>query len=94
MPFRLTNAPSTFQRIINDALRDFISKFVIIYLDDIVIYSNSMEEHVEHLALVLEALEKHRLYAKPLKCIIGVSELEFCGHIVGGGRCRPTPTKV
>ena len=70
----------------NDALRDFISKFVIIYLNDIVIYFNSMKEYVEYLALVLEVLEKHRLYAKPLKYIIKVFELEFYGYIVGGGR--------
>ena len=78
----------------NDALRDFINKFVIIYLDDIVIYSNSIEEYVEYLALVLEALEKYRLYTKPLKYIIRVSELEFYSYTVGGGRCRLTSTKV
>ena len=74
----------------NDALRDFIGKFGVVYLDDIVIYSDSYEEHAKHLALVLQTLEKHKLYAKPSKCTIGVSELEFCGHVVGLSPRTPT----
>ena len=86
MPFGLTNAPATFQTLMNQILRPFIDKFVLVYLDDILIYSNSAEEHLQHLRLVLEALRKARLYARPSKCTFDQSEVEFCGHIVGNGR--------
>jgi hypothetical protein len=94
MPFGLTNAPSTFQRIMNDALREYIGKFVIVYLDDIVIFSRTEDEHEKHLARVLRTLQEHELFAKPSKCTVGVPSLEFCGHIVGNNECRPTPAKV
>ena len=68
MPFGLTNAPATFQTLMNQILRPYIDKFVLVYLDDILVYSNSEEEHLEHLRLVLEALRKHKLYARPKKC--------------------------
>jgi transposase InsO family protein len=94
MPFGLTNAPATFQRIMNTALQEFLHKFVIVYLDDIVIYSDSDAEHEEHLEKVFRALQKAELFAKPSKCIIGAKELEFCGHIVGNGQIKPTQSKV
>ena len=94
MPFGLTNAPATFQRIMNEALRDLTHRYVIVYLDDIVIYSDSAEEHEAHLQEVFRRLDKAGLYAKPSKCKIGVSELEFCGHIVGNGKCRPMADKI
>jgi hypothetical protein len=94
MPFGLANAPATFQRLMNNAFRDHIGKFVVIYLDDIVVYSKTRKEHEEHLRIVFETLAKNQLFAKPSKCIIGTSELEFCGHIVGHGQVRPTEAKV
>ena len=95
MPFGLTNAPSTFQRIMNDALQDFIRKeVVVVYLDDIVVFSKTKTDHKEHLRQVLRCLEENELYAKPSKCVIGVRELEFCGHVVGHGNVRPLPAKV
>lgn len=94
MPFGLCNAPATFQRIMNDALRDFLGKFVVVYLDDIVIYSDSDEEHEKHLEQVFETLRKHELYAKPSKCVFGTPTLDFCGHIVGNGQVKPNAAKI
>src|SRR5436190_21583648 len=65
MPFGLTNVPATFQTLINRILRPFIDKFVVVYLDDITVYSNSGEEHLDHLRQVFKTLAKHKLYANP-----------------------------
>ena len=94
MPFGLTNASVTFQTLMNQILRPFIDKFVLVYLDDILIYSNTAEEHVKHLRLVLEALRAAKLFAKPTKCIFDQPEVEFCGHIVGNGMIKVQDKKV
>ena len=94
MPFGLTNAPATFQTIMNNALREYLDDFVLVYLDDILIFSNTEEDHERHLSLVLDTLERHHLYAKPSKCIIGVPEVEFCGFVVGNGVVRTQRSKT
>jgi hypothetical protein len=95
MPFGLANAPATFQTMMNRILREFIVKgFVIVYLDDIVIFSNSESEHQQHLKAVFEALRANKLYAKPSKCILAAPELEFCGHVVGNGKLQPVRSKI
>ena len=94
MPFGLTNAPATFQTLMNTILRPYIDKFVLVYLDDVLVYSNSEEEHLEHLRLVFEALRQHRLYARPKKCIFNKLNVEFCGHIVGQGVTKVLDSKV
>ena len=94
MSFGLTNAPATFQMLMNQILRPYIDKFVLVYLDDILIYSNSTEEHRKHLRLVLDVLRKHKLYVRPRKCTIDQPEVEFCGHIVGGGIVKVLDQKV
>jgi hypothetical protein len=94
MPFGLTNAPATFQSIMNEILRPFLDIFCIVYLDDIVIYSDSAEEHEKHLTKVLECLSAHELIAKPKKSIIGAREIEFCGFLVGNGIVKPSPEKT
>jgi len=94
MPFGLTNAPATFQAIMNDMLRPYLDKFVVVYLDDILIYSKNDEEHLEHVRLVVEALQKHGYYAKPSKCSFFQKHIEFCGHIVGDGEVRMDEAKL
>jgi hypothetical protein len=80
MPFGLTNAPATFCTLMNDIFREWLDDFVVIYIDDILVYSNSMEEHVEHLRKVFQRLKENKLYAKFEKCEFGVSEVDFLGH--------------
>ena len=94
MPFGLTNAPSTFQSLMNSILRPYIDRFVLMYLDDILIYSNSSEEHREYLRLILDALRRHKLYAKPSKCTFDQSKVEFCGHMIDGGVVRVLDKKI
>ena len=94
MPFGLTNAPATFQTMMNSILRPYIDRFVLVYLNDILIYSNSVEEHQRHLRLVFEALRQHKLYARPQKCTFDRPEVEFCEHIVGGEVVKVLDKKV
>lgn len=90
----LANAPATFQAIMNKIFAPYINKFVIIYLDDILIYSKTPEEHERHLRIVLDLLKENKFYAKPNKCVFGVQSTKFLGHIVGCGGVRPDPAKI
>ena len=96
MSFGLTNAPATFQRLMNEVFREYLGKFVLIYLDDIMIHSDGPEEHMRHLKLVLQKLREHRLYAKLSKCFFGLKEILWLGHIVSkdGVRLDPAKTKI
>ena len=94
MPFGLSNAPATFQTMMNARLQPYLMKFCVVYLDDILIFSRTREEHYEHITKILEVLEREELYAKPNKCIFAQEQLEFCGHIVGRGTVVPVPQKV
>jgi hypothetical protein len=80
MPFGLTNAPATFCIFMNDIFREWFDDFVVIYIDDILIYSGSLEEHAEHLQKVVQRLRENKLYAKLEKCEFGVTEVDFFGH--------------
>ena len=83
MPFELTNAPATFQNFINDALQPFLDRFATGYFDDILIYSNTLEEHKEHVRQALEQLQRHRLHLKPEKCEYFKTEVKYLGLIIG-----------
>jgi hypothetical protein len=80
MPFGLTNAPASFMHLMNQILRPFLDRTVIVFLDDILIYSRTFEEHQRHVREVLETLRKHKLYAKESKCEIYQRRVEFLGH--------------
>ncbi len=80
MPFGLTNAPITFCTLMNDIFREWLDDFVIVYIDDILIYSSSLEEHAKHLRKVFQRLKENKLYAKLEKCKFEVTKVDFLGH--------------
>ena len=82
MPFWLTNAPSTFQATMTKIFEPFLHQFVVIFFDDILIYSKDREEHISHLRLVLETLQKHVLFAKLSKCEFCKDSISYLGHVV------------
>ncbi|GJW27451.1 putative reverse transcriptase domain-containing protein [Tanacetum coccineum] len=84
MPFGLTNTLAIFMDLMNRVCRPYLDKFVIVFIDDVLIYSKTREEHVEHLRLVLELLKKEKLYAKFSKCEFWLREVQFLGHMING----------
>ncbi|GKB64232.1 retrotransposon-related protein [Tanacetum coccineum] len=93
MPFGLTNAPSTFQAFMNEVFREFLRKFTLVFFDDILIYSKSLEDHVQHLTVVLSKIQDHSLYAKGSKCVFGTTHVEHLGHVITGARVAINPSK-
>ena len=94
MPFRLTNAPTTLQTLINNILREYLNIFVVAYLDDILIYSKSIREHNVHVRKVLKALKAHNLKARPKKCKFYKTKVEFLGFIITIEGIKIDPKKV
>jgi hypothetical protein len=92
--FGLTNAPATFQQVMNQIFRHQVGKFVLVYLDDILIFSKTREEHLQHLDAVLQVLKQHQFYARLHKCFFLQREIEYLGHIVGNGGIKPDPRKA
>jgi hypothetical protein len=82
MPFGLTNAPATFQCLMNSIFAPYIRQFVLFFMDDILVYSKSLEEHLHHLKLVFSLLQQHQLYAKRSKCVFAVQQVEYLGHTI------------
>jgi hypothetical protein len=94
MPFGLTNAPTYFMYLMNKVFMEYLDKFVVVFIDDILIFSKNEEEHDEHLCLVLQKLRENQLYAKLSKCEFWLKELSFLGHIISEGGIFVDPNKV
>ncbi|RVX18881.1 Transposon Tf2-12 polyprotein [Vitis vinifera] len=94
MPFGLTNAPTTFCTLMNKIFHPYLDKFVVVYLDDIVIYSNTLKEHKEHLRKVFRILRQNELYVKKEKCSFAKEEVSFLGHRIRDGKLMMDNSKV
>ena len=82
MPFRLTNSPVVFMCLMNNVMHTYLDKFVVVFIDDILIYSKTKEEHKEHLKIVLQELREHQLFAKFSKCDFFKDKIQYLGHVV------------
>src|SRR6266540_6897644 len=94
MPFGLCNTPATFQWLMDQVLRKYLGKFILVYLDDIIIYSKTFKEHKEHVRLVFKALRKASLMMKLKKCKFVQKELRFLRHIISAKEIRTDPEKI
>jgi hypothetical protein len=94
MSFGLTNAPAHFMYLMNSVLMPELDKFVVVFIDDILIYSKSEEEHAQHLRVILQRLRDHQLYAKFSKCAFWLREVPFLGHVISAEGIVVDPSKV
>jgi hypothetical protein len=94
LPFGLMNAPGVFMSLMNRVFREYLDKFIQVFIDDILIYSQTMEEHDEHLRLVLQCLRENKLYGKLSKCSFYQSKIHYLGHVISEEGITMDPTKV
>ncbi|KAL1533106.1 hypothetical protein AAHA92_33038 [Salvia divinorum] len=94
MPFGLTNAPAVFMDLMNRVFHPYLDKFVLVFIDDVLVYSKNEKEHEEHLRITLETLRAEKLYAKFSKCEFWLKEVNFLGHVVTAEGIRVDPAKV
>jgi hypothetical protein len=94
MPFGLTNAPATFQSLMNNVFAEYLRKFMLVFFDDILVYSKTKEEHLEHLNVVLTKLRAHNLFAKLKKCVFATKQVEYLGHVISEQGVGTDPKKI
>jgi hypothetical protein len=94
LPMGLSNAPATFIRMINAYFFDYLREFLQIYVDDLLVYSEDFDHHLEHLKKVFEVLRTHKLYVKPRKCTFASSSVEYLGHVVSSKGISPSSDKI
>ncbi|XP_061342052.1 uncharacterized protein LOC133288340 [Gastrolobium bilobum] len=94
MPFGLTNAPATFQAVMNHLFKPYLRQFIIVFFDDILVFSKTMEEHAVHLDVALGCLRMHKFFVKLSKCSIGANSIEYLGHIVSNQGVEADPKKI
>ncbi|GJZ17962.1 putative reverse transcriptase domain-containing protein [Tanacetum coccineum] len=94
MPFGLTNAPAVFMDLMNRVCKPYLDKFLIMFIDDILIYSKNKREHEEHLKIILELLKKEQLYANFSKCDFWLDSVQFLGHVIDNKGVHVDPAKI
>jgi hypothetical protein len=94
MPFGLMNAPATFQALMNEILSPYTQKFVLVFFDDILIYSSTWTEHLQHVKMVFELMRQHHLFLKQSKCAFGSSTVSYLGHIISVDGVAMDPDKI